>query len=380
MNVFADPVDMPDMARLRAEIRAFLEPALAGRSAVDLARGWSAVDPDFSRALGAQGWIGMVWPPERGGQGAGPLDRYVVVEELLAAGAPVAAHWFADRQSGLMVLRHADPRWCDALLPRMAAGELYFCIGMSEPGAGSDLAAIRTRARPVDDGWRVTGSKIWTSFAHHAHYMIALVRTGDGDTGRHGGLSQMLIDLSAPGILVRPIEDHAGDRHFAEVFLDDVFVPSDMLLGQAGEGWAQVNAELALERSGPERYLSSHRLIEELAGALTPDAPAHLRGLLGGWVAELWCLRRMSLTVAGTLARGDDPMVEAAIVKDLGARFEQALPRELQAVWDDAAIHDGQGRVRAVMDYLLAACPAFSLRGGTREVLRGIIARGLGLR
>lgn len=375
---FSEPPDVPDLTPLRRRVRAFLATALADRGAADLAHGWAAADPDFSRALGARGWIGMVWPPERGGAGAGALERHAVIEELLAAGAPVAAHWFADRQSGAMLLRHARPHWRDRLLPRMAAGEVYFCIGMSEPGAGSDLAAIRTRARPADGGWRVCGTKIWTSFAHHAHYMIALVRSGDGE--RHAGLSQLLIDLSSPGVTVRPIEDHAGERHFAEVFLDDVFVPDDMLLGREGEGWAQVNAELALERSGPERYLSSHRLIEELAAALDTDAPDGMRALLGGWVAELWCLRHMSLSVAAILAEGGDPMLEAAIVKDQGARFEQSLPRALQSAWDDGAIHDRDGRVRAVMDYLLAACPAFSLRGGTREVLRGIIARGLGLR
>lgn len=370
----------PEGAPEREAIRAFLDERLGSLSPAERARSWAACDARFSRDVGKQGWIGLTWPEKFGGKAASHLVRYRIVEELLAAGAPVAAHWFADRQSGTMLLRYASDTQKARLLPRMASGELYFCIGMSEPNSGSDLASLRTHAERDGENWRVTGSKIWTSHAQHAHYMIALVRTGSEESDRRTGLSQFIIDLSSPGVTIRPIEDQTGDAHFCELFLDDVPVPADMLLGEPGNGWAQVNAELALERSGPERFLSSHVLIEEALKALSENPSETLTALVGHWTAELWTLRQMSLAVAGKLERGGDPMVEASIVKDLGAQFEQSVPRALQAAWDEASIADESGALDETLTFLIGASPSFSLRGGTREILRGIIARGLGLR
>jgi len=370
----------PQTAQLRREIREFLESELQHLTARERARSWSGFDAQFSRKLGARGWIGMTWPREYGGQQRSALERYVVIEELLAAGAPVAAHWIADRQSGALLLRYAQPAVQQRLLPAMARGELYFCIGMSEPGSGSDLASIRTRAEAVDGGWRVNGSKIWSTHADKAHMMIALVRTGRDGHSRHAGLSQLLVDLASPGVSVRPIVDQLGDAHFCEVFFSDVFVPDEMLLGNPGEGWQQVNAELALERSGPERYLSSYRLFEELVAAAGPQPDDALLELIGNLGAEMWTLRQMSLSIAGQLECGVAPVIEAAIVKDLGARFEQDLPPLVQAAMDERLLQGDAVQLQQVLDYLLQASPSFSLRGGTREILRGIIARGLGLR
>ncbi|MBC2778981.1 acyl-CoA dehydrogenase family protein [Parasphingopyxis marina] len=371
----------PAAAGLRAELRAFFASSVKGMTPARRARSWSGWDEEFSRALGQRGWIGMTWPEELGGRGASQLERYAVVEELLAAGAPVAAHWIADRQSGALLLRYGNEALKADMLPRIAAGELYFCIGMSEPGAGSDLASLRTRATATEGGWRVNGSKIWTTHAQHCHYMIALVRTGaDAGDDRHAGFSQLVIELASPGVTVRPIEDQTGDAHFCEIFLDDVFVPAEQLLGQEGEGWNQVTAELALERSGPERFLSSHVLIEQLLATLCDQPGNTLTALTGAWAAELWTLRQMSLAVAAKLESGENPMIEASIVKDLGARFEQSVPRDLQAAYDDDAWGHDDGDLRETLSYLTAASPSFSLRGGTREILRGIIARGLGLR
>src|SRR5690606_39096812 len=158
-----------------------------------------------------------------GGHERSVFDRYVLIEELLAAGAPVGAHWIADRQSGPLLLRYGTEAQRMAHLPAVARGEMYFCIGMSEPGAGSDLAALKTSATRTSDGWCIRGQKVWTTHAHEAHRMIALVRTSPSEH-RHGGLSQLLIDLSLPGISIRPIVDLVGDEHFNEVFFDDVHV------------------------------------------------------------------------------------------------------------------------------------------------------------
>jgi alkylation response protein AidB-like acyl-CoA dehydrogenase len=374
------PPELPaECAQLRAQVRQFLDEALVDLAPLDRARTWTGFDADFSRKLGARGWIGMVWPKRYGGHERSALERYVVLEELLAAGAPVAAHWIADRQSGPLLLRFGTEQQRLKFLPAIARGEHYFCIGLSEPGAGSDLAAVRTRATKADGGWRVNGGKLWTTIANRAHTMIALVRTGVASESRQAGLSQLLIDLSSPGVTVRPILDMVGERHFNEVFFEDVFVPDDMLVGRVGAGWSQGTAELALERSGPERYLSSYRLLVELTAAAGVQPAPEVRLALGNLVAELWTLRQMSLSIAGQLAAGKDPALEAAIVKDLGATFEQELPRAVQALLDES-LAARNAALSTVMSYLLQTSPSFSLRGGTREVLRGIVARGLGLR
>src|SRR5690606_19953868 len=190
----------------------------------------------------------------------GSFARYVVSEELLAAGAPVSAHWIADRQSAPLLLHYGTPAQQERYIPGIVRGEIYFCIGMSEPNSGSDLASIGSRAAREGDVWVLNGRKIWTTNAHRSHYMIALVRTQGRGDDRHGGMSQFIIDLKAPGVTVRPIRDLSGGEHFNEVFFDDVVLGSDALVGTDGNGWTQVMAELAFERSGPERFLSSMTL------------------------------------------------------------------------------------------------------------------------
>ncbi|MBM4383765.1 MAG: acyl-CoA dehydrogenase family protein [Deltaproteobacteria bacterium] len=373
-----DAVDLPASVReLREEIRGFLAAEMPALAPERRANSWAQFDAAFSRKLGARGWIGMVWPKRFGGHERSPLERYVVLEELLAAGAPVAAHWIADRQSGMAILRYGNEAQAQKWLPGMGRGEIYTCIGMSEPGSGSDLASVRTRATKVDGGWRIRGQKIWTTHANDCQLMIALVRTRP-EAEKHAGLSQFLIEMSTPGVRVRPIVDLVGDAHFAEVFFDDAFLPDGALLGPEGAGWKQVTGELSLERSGPERYLSSFALFVELLRAAGPQPSEAVRALLGRTTAQLWTLRQMSLSVAGQLAAGRDPMLEAAVVKDLGNALEQELPRLVQAALDEELASASD--LARVLAYLLQVAPSFSLRGGTREILRGIIARGLGLR
>ena len=372
------PFDPPgDAAALRAELRAWLAANQPQGDVVARANCWASFDGDFSRALGAAGYIGMTLPSRYGGGDRHPLERYVVIEELLAAGAPVGAHWIADRQTGPLIVRYGSEDQCERYLPGIAKGELYACIGLSEPGAGSDLAAVRTTARETAEGWRINGQKIWTTGAHFSHIMLALVRTEEG-SARNAGLSQLLIDLDTPGITIRPIIDMAAHHDFNEVFFDDVLVPHGALVGTRGQGWQQVTAELGLERSGPERYLSSHALFSALIDAAGADPDAAVAALIGELAAEMWTLRQLSMSTAAKLAAGEDPMVEASVVKELGNAFEQDMPRRVQAIvgcgWDDT---DDLARL---LRALLIASPSFSLRGGTREVIRGIIARGLGLR
>jgi alkylation response protein AidB-like acyl-CoA dehydrogenase len=322
----------------------------------------------------------MTWPKQYGGHERSVLERYVVLEEMLAAGAPVSAHWIADRQSGPLLLRFGTEEQRRRFLPRITRGELAFAIGMSEPDSGSDLASIRTRAERVDGGYRVNGTKVWTSNAHRSDYMIALFRTATDPANRHAGLTQFLVDLRSPGLTIRPIVDLTGEHHFNMLILEDVFVPADMVVGGEGTGWSQVSAELALERSGPERYLSSMALILELIREVAPEPSERAAVAVGRLVAHLVTLRQMSISVAGMLHAGQNPNLEAAVVKELGTTFEQEISEIVHGLTGVEPTIDHGSELQRVLGSIVERAPSFSLRGGTREILRGIIARGLGLR
>ena len=379
-----DPCDLPEDAtrELRRELRRFLAEISADWTTVDRARSWIAFDRDFSRAVGARGWIGMTWPKAYGGGARSAFERYVMLEEMLAAGAPVGAHWIADRQSGPLILRVGTEKQKRDILPRIARGELAFCIGLSEPDSGSDLASLRSRATRVTGGWRLDGAKIWTTNAHHCDFMIGLFRTAPAtETSRHAGLSQFMIDLTSSGIEIRPIADLTGERHFNEVRFDGVFVPEDMIIGREGDGWAQVNAELAFERSGPDRYLSAFPLLPPAIDAVGKTGfSAETARDLGRMVARLATLRAMSLSVAGMLEAGATPLNEAALVKDLGVDLEQATPQFIEDLVGLPPGFSDPGGLAAATAFVTQVAPTFSLRGGTREIMRGLTARGLGLR
>jgi alkylation response protein AidB-like acyl-CoA dehydrogenase len=381
---FAAPPLSQAAEALRSEVRAFLASELSAYSARERAQSWSGSDPAFSRKVGQRGWIGMTWPKRYGGHERSSLERYVVLEEMLAAGAPVGFHWVADRQSGPAILRYGTETQRQSILPRIAAGECSFCIGMSEPDSGSDLAAARTRAVAVDGGWLINGTKIWTSYAQRADYMILFCRSGaNSGENRHAGASQFLVSMKAArgnGLTVRPILDMRGEHHFNEIVLVDLFLPEDALLGQPGDGWKQVTAELANERSGPERFLSAFTLLAETVRRLGPNASERAEIAIGRLTSHILILRRLSRSVAGMLEAGQDPTLQAALVKDLGNVLEQETVEVVRLLADAEPEYGSEQPFVAVLAQLIMSAPSFSLRGGTREILRGIIARGLGLR
>lgn len=372
-----DDITLPHEAEaLRGEVRQFLATEMPADALPDSDFNHGH-NPDFSRALGKRGWIGMTWPRRYGGGERSFFERYVVTEELLAAGAPVSAHWIADRQSGPLLLRYGTEAQRERYLPAITRGECYFSIGMSEPDSGSDLASVRTSARATDGGYVVNGTKVWTTDAHRNHFMIALVRTGDAGQNRHGGLTQLIVDLDGDGVTVRPIRNMAGDEDFNEVVFEDCFVAEDAVVGTPGNGWEQVTSELSYERSGPERFLSAFRVLVELVRVAGEQPDDHLAAVIGRLVAQLMTLRQMSISVAGMLEAGANPAVEAALVKALGNDFEKLLPEIARLAVPH--LPDGH-RFRATLAQTLLHAPAFTIRGGTREILRGVIARGLGLR
>jgi len=367
---------------LRPEVRAFLAQAMAQISPAQRARSWMGFDAEFSQAMAAQGWLGLTLPTQYGGHGRSPFTRYVIVEEMLNAGAPVSAHWIADRQSGPLILKYGTEAQRQFYLPRICQGEAFFCIGMSEPNSGSDLASVTTKATPNAQGWLLNGRKVWTTNAFRSHYMIALVRTSGDSTARHAGLSQVIVDLSLPGVSVKPIRDLTGDEHFSEVTFDNVQLGHDALIGQEGSGWEQVVAELAFERSGPERIFSSVVLLNTWLDYLRQDASrANTNArLVGQLISHLTVLRAMGISLVSQLNEGKSPVVEAALVKDLGTQFEQDLPLLVGAALSEGDSQSLPTALYETLAYITQISPSYSLRGGTREILRGMIARGLGLR
>ena len=372
----------PEDEALRQEVRQFLQKTIDGLPASERAKTWSGYSREFSLAMGKQGLIGITLPKQYGGAGKSAFARFVVLEECLSMGAPVGSHWIADRQSAPLILRYGTEAQKQAYVPGICRGELGFCIGMSEPNSGSDLASIRSTARRNDNGWLLNGQKIWTTFADKCEYMIALVRTSGTPEDRRQGLSQLVIDLSLPGITIRPITDLSGDGNFSEVFFDNVQLAEDALIGQEGQGWEQVTAELAFERSGPERLLSSIVLFDEWRKFINTsqgDSPES-RQIAGQVLAKLTPLRAMSVALTEKLSRGESPVIEAALVKELGTTLEQQIST---LIADDLYRREPQhipAELLRTLDLLIRISPSFSLRGGTRDILRGMIARGLGLR
>lgn len=368
-----------DTDSLRAAVREFLAEQLAVGAFVPAVDSWlSGWDEDFTKALAERGWIGMTVPAEYGGHGRSFVERFVVTEELLAAGAPVAAHWIADRQIVPSLLKYGNETQKRKYLPAITRGECYFGIGMSEPGSGSDLASVRTKATRVDGGWRISGSKVWTSGAHRAHAFIVLARSEPADPAhRHAGLSQFLVEFAQPGVSVRPIVSMNGEHHFNEVFLDDVFVADEMVVGEIGRGWHQVTSELSFERSGPERILSTFPLLAALCGEMS-EGRISTDPVLGRYVARIAGLRRMSTAVAGALERRESADVAAAVVKVLGTVTEGDIADFADTLTGDTG--EQRPEFAALVQRAVDQRPGFTLRGGTNEILRGVIARGLGLR
>ncbi|WP_026919875.1 acyl-CoA dehydrogenase family protein [Gordonia polyisoprenivorans] len=375
--------DQASIDTLRHEVREFLTAELDAGTFVPACDSWmSGFDPAFSARLGRHGWLGMTMPERYGGRGRSAVERFVITEELLAAGAPVAAHWIADRQMAPGILAHGTERQRQRYLPGICSGTTYFAIGMSEPDAGSDLASVRTRAVRTDDGsWRISGTKVWTTGAHVAHAMVLLARTDGTPADRQSGLSQLIVDLPHPDIEIRPLRSIDGGAHFNEVIFHDANVGTGALLGERGAGWKQVMSELAFERSGPERYLSTMPLLRAWADELRRvGASDEQRITLGTLTARAWALRRMSLQVAAELAEGGAPDVLAAMVKDIGSQFEGDVVEAIRSSSDTVARVSDANPFATLLATAMRHTPAFTLRGGTNEILRGIVARGMGLR
>ena len=361
---------------LRADVRAFLDAELPRRAEPGVGIG-GGHDRAFSKALAERGWVGLSIPAEYGGAGRTAVERFVVVEELLAARAPVSAHWVADRQTAPTILRFGTEDQKRRFLPAIARGECSFAIGMSEPDAGSDLAAVRTAAERDTGGWRVTGTKVWTSNAHQSDYFCVLCRTTPRGDDRHHGLSQLIVDLRGPGVTINPIVTLDGGHHFNEVVLDGVYVPDDLVLGEVGDGWRQVTSELAYERSGPDRWLSTLGVFSAFADAARGSDSDAVRAAVGHLTARYRTLRHLSLSVARLIDAGGAPAAEAALVKDLGTTFEKEVAETARTLTGPVPDPDATDPLTRTLAHAILSLPSLTIRGGTTEILRTVAAREL---
>lgn len=368
-----------EQEKFRLEVRNFLQEQLVKGTFKTKCDSWlSGSDPAFSKIIGEQGWIGLTWPKKYGGQERSSIDRYILTEEFLAVGAPVAAHWFADRQTGPLLLRFGTEEQREFFLPKIVKGECYFGIGLSEPNSGSDLASVATRAEKVEGGWIVNGSKTWTSNAHDAHYMVTLIRTEPFDgVKKHNGLSQLIIDLQAEGVTIVPIKYLTGEHHFNEVFFENVFVPDNRVVGKLGNGWAQGLAELAFERSGPERILSTFPLLDELVAELKKQKDEAGLKEVSKVISRLWGLRNLSIGVAKVLEEGGEVAIPAALVKSIGTKFEQSIPEITRLLVRTYPRLEAERQIDRFMAESILHSPGFTIRGGTSEVLYGVVAKGV---
>ena len=367
------------VAELRRDVREFLE-GERRKNTFKVHLGHGEFDPEFSRRVGSKGWIGMTWPRKYGGREASYLERFVVTEELLAAAAPVAAYWVADRQTGPSLLRWGTETQRQKYMPAIAKGECYFAIGMSEPNSGSDLASVRTRAERVSGGWKLTGQKVWTSWAHVASAMTVLCRTSPQTKIKQEGLSQWIVDMSSPGITIRPINFLNNQHHFNEVFFDDVFVPDEMVLGEIGQGWRQVSSELALERSGPERYMNTLPLFCLLIERMGKSQDRMAKVMIGSLVARFSSIRTMSLAIATEFSKGGTPdlATEAALVKDIGSHFEREITEAAKMLTNAIPMINADDEFERLLAEATIFSPISTIRGGTTQILRGIVAKRLG--
>jgi alkylation response protein AidB-like acyl-CoA dehydrogenase len=371
----------PEEQSLQADVRAFLAAELGRDAGRRPGLGMNgAASREFSRKLGARGWLGMALPKRYGGAERSAVDRFVVTEELLCYGAPVGHHWLADRQTGAVINRFGTEEQKARFLPGIASGELGFSVGLSEPGAGSDLAAIRTHAVRDGDGWVISGQKVWTTGAHRNDYIVALCRTSD-EPDRRDGLTQFIVSLSAPGLTVHPITLLDGSADFNEVVFGNVAVGQDAVLGDLGRGWSQTTAELALERGGPDRFMSIYPVVEAFLREAEPaELGEQARRFLGRATASFWVLRNLALTIARAVDRGESSVHQAALLKEMATRFEQDVITELLEVIDIQPVCDSPSVFERILCEAILTRPVFTIRGGTSEILRSVAAKAISAR
>ncbi len=357
----------PEQIELRERAHTVASSAVArfGRHNDSWINGYSK---EFAKEMSSHGWIGMTWPTEFGGGGRPAIERLIVGEELIAAGAPIAAMWFADRQMGPTLIAYGRPDQQAEFLPKILSGETTWCIGMSEPNAGSDLAGLTTSAVRDGDDWVINGQKIWTSFGEVADYCYLICRTSK-EGPPHAGISEIIVAMNTAGIEVRPIKDMTTNRHFCEVFFTDVRIPVINLVGTEGAAFKQTMRQLEHERGGIDRLVSNYalyRLARERANGSDP--------LVRQEIAALEIAYRIGriLVIRETLRQA--PAGFSAATKCFCTEHEVRVADFVSRVLGPEAMLWNQ------VTQGLSYAPGYTIMGGTSNVMRNILGeRVLGL-
>lgn len=353
-----------ELLALQTEVERVGRAAARGRSVLEDA--WvTGFSREFSLELGRRGWLGMTWPREDGGHGRSPLERFVVTEALIVTGAPIAASWVGDRQIGPTLLANGSPDQRRQLLPGIISGRDAWCIGMSEPDAGSDLASLRTRATERGDAWIVEGTKLWTSMAADADWCYLVART-DPTAPAHLGLSEFAVEMSSPGLEVRPVRDMTGAAHFCEVTFDGVRVPAEHLIGRRNGSWKQLMRQLEHERGGVDRLAGNRSLfLAALARADRSDP------IVRQDIADLEIRFRIGRLLVLREALRQAPQGFSAATKVFCTEFEQRVAAFAGRCFGLDTLLAGRA-ARA-----LCYAPAYTIQGGTSEILRNVFAERL---
>jgi alkylation response protein AidB-like acyl-CoA dehydrogenase len=357
----------PELEALRERARQVAADGVA-RFGVHFDSWVNGFSKDFARVLSAEKWIGLGWPVEHGGGGRPPIERVVIAEELISAGAPIAAMWVADRQMGPSIIAYGTADQQAEFLPGILSGEATWCIGMSEPDAGSDLASLKTQAVRKGDVFVVNGQKIWTSMAAVADYCYLICRTSN-DGPPHQGISELIVPMNLPGIEVRPIKDLTTNRHFCETYFTDVEVPVENLVGAEGGAFTQTMKQLEHERGGIDRLLSNRYAYTQALARADRNDP-----LIRQEIAKLEIGYTLGRMLVAREVLGQAPAGFSAATKCFCTEHEQRVATFVDRVlgaealtWNDLTLGQLYG-------------PAYTIMGGTSNVMRNILGeRVLGL-
>ena len=364
--------------QFRSDLRTFLHDEL------DDGRPTDGVSREFSKKMAARNWIGVAWPKEFGGLGMGSVEQMIYTEEMILNNAPRGYHFTAERQVGPSLVLHGTEEQKRQWLPRIMNADVSFALGLSEPGAGSDLAAVQTRALRDGDEYVVNGQKIWTSSAHQSDAIWLVVRT-DAEAPKHRGISCLMVDLDTPGIDIRPLVDMTGEHHFNEVYFEDVRVPVNRRVGEENRGWYILAEHLDFERSGIERLVESETKFQAVMDAARERANAgtlssSVRARLAQLSIEIEVGRILCYRVAYLQSQNIVPNYEASMSKTFGTEWAQRMANtSMQLLSMDSQAFLGDTFSESIKRMYLGAVSK-TIAAGTSEIQRNIIAtRGLGL-
>ncbi len=386
-----------EQIEFRKEVRDFLEKEIPPRWKELGYIAWEETDESWAitrgwnKKLGKKGWLALTWPKEFGGLGRSHVDQLILDEELSAANTPTGIETNVTIAWVCPTIRlFGTEEQKQKYLPPAARGEINFCLGYSEPNAGSDLASLQTAAIEDGDGFIINGQKVWTSYAHRAEYCWLAARS-DPDAPKHKGISMFVVDMKTPGISVRPLINAAGFHSFNEVFFDNVRIPKENLVGEKNRGWYQLAVALDFERSNVGRPAEFKKVIAQLVtycketkrnGRLLSDDPT-IRKKLAKLALDTEILRLLCYRITWMQTHGEKPNYEASITKVFSSELIDRLYNTGMEILGPHAQLD-RGSKWAVFNGLITrsfiVAPSMAMGGGTSEVQRNIIAlRGLGL-